>query len=97
MNVDRDPVHKVTTPPGSNGAGDVAVMLGALSVVAFWTFGLGVLLGVGAVVAGAGAVARARVAEADEPVPIEAVIGAVAGVGGIAAGLMFLAAALPHM
>lgn len=90
---DRDPVHKVTTPPGSNGAGDVAVMLGALSVVAFWTFGLGVLLGVGAVVAAA----VARAAKADEPVPIEAVIGAVAGVGGIAAGLMFLAAALPHM
>ncbi|MFZ2176193.1 MAG: hypothetical protein WAW17_19580 [Rhodococcus sp. (in: high G+C Gram-positive bacteria)] len=95
MNIDRDPVHKVTTTNGSNGAGDVAVMLGALSVVAFWTFGLGVLLGVGAVVAGT--VARARVAKADEPVPIEAVIGAVAGVAGIAAGLMFLAAALPHM
>lgn len=79
-------------PSGSARAkdlGDVALMLGALSLVAFWSFGVGVLLGLGAVVAAA--VARKRAVAAHQPVSVEAILGGLTGLVGITAGLLFLA------
>ncbi|SDD39180.1 hypothetical protein [Rhodococcus tukisamuensis] len=68
----------------------MALMLGALSLVAFWSFGVGVLLGLGAVVAAA--VARKRAVAAHRPVTVEAILGGLTGLVGITAGLLFLAA-----
>ena len=79
---------------GASGAspakdvGDIALMLGALSIVAFWSFGIGVLLGMGAVFAAV--VARKRALAAHRPVTVETVLGALCGIAGIVAGLFFL-------
>lgn len=69
---------------------DASLLLGALSVVTFWAFGLGLILGVGAL--GFGAVAL-RTADADR---MDAGIGVAAGAVGIVAGLIFLSATLPY-
>ncbi|MDI9935196.1 hypothetical protein ACVH9Z_10050 [Rhodococcus opacus] len=90
--------RKHPVPAGSareNAAGDLAVMFGALSVVAFWAFGVGVLLGLGALVVAA--VARDRARATQEPIPVEAVLGVLAGLAGITAGVLFLAAVLPNL
>ncbi|WP_374212591.1 hypothetical protein [Rhodococcus tibetensis] len=75
---------------------DVSVMLGALSIVMFWMFGFGMLLGAGAIATGIVA-ARHPSVEADESTSLEALIGILTGAFGIALGIVFLAAALPHM
>ena len=75
---------------------DLSIMLGSLSIVMFWTFGFGILLGVGAVAAGIVA-NRHPAVEGNEPKALEALLGTLAGAFGIAAGLVFLAAALPQL
>lgn len=65
---------------------DASVLLGALSVVTFWSFGVGILLGLGAVVAGGLAT---RVPDADRS---DTIIGILTGAVGIAVGALFLSA-----
>ncbi|RVW09065.1 hypothetical protein EGT67_12980 [Prescottella agglutinans] len=75
--------------------GDTSIALGALSVITFWTFGLGIVLGIGAI--GAGVVATRSVTVGDgEPRSLEAVFGILSGVFGVVAGVIFLAVAGPH-
>ncbi|QSE87509.1 hypothetical protein JWS13_02120 (plasmid) [Rhodococcus pseudokoreensis] len=71
-------------------------MLGALSIVTFWAFGVGVALGVGAVVAGIVA-ARQPDVQDNESASLKALLGMLAGVFGIVAGVIFLASALPNL
>lgn len=71
-------------------------MLGALSILTFWMFGLGILLGAAAI----GTALAAR--RPDTPDAIWAttpcgVVGILTGIAGIAFGAVFLTAALPHL
>ena len=75
---------------------DASIMFGALSIVTFWMFGFGILLGAAALVTGALAARRPDVAD-HESTCLEALLGMLAGVFGIAAGLIFLGSALPHL
>lgn len=87
---DQHPDRAVATGSArAKDVGDVAVMLGALSIVAFWSFGIGVLLGLGAVVTAV--VARRRALAAHRPVTVETFLGAACGIAGMGAGLIFLA------
>ncbi|MDV7352567.1 hypothetical protein R4282_05975 [Rhodococcus oxybenzonivorans] len=85
-----------STRPLGAYCSDVSVMLGALSIVMFWMFGFGILLGAGAIATGIVA-SRNPSVEADESTSLEALIGILTGAFGIAVGIVFLAAALPHM
>ncbi|QYA99917.1 hypothetical protein I1A62_01850 (plasmid) [Rhodococcus sp. USK10] len=69
--------------------GDAAMMWGGLSVVLFWAFGLGVVLGAVAVVAGVTALWGRPPGGAD-PTARDALAGIAAGAVGIALGLLFL-------
>ncbi|MCA1006870.1 hypothetical protein LCL87_14180 [Rhodococcus hoagii] len=71
---------------------DTSIALGALSVITFWTFGLGIVLGLGAV--GAGVVASRS--EESEPKSLEALFGILSGALGVVAGLIFLLVAAPQ-
>ncbi|WP_430332966.1 hypothetical protein [Rhodococcus sp. ACT016] len=74
---------------------DTSIALGALSVITFWTFGLGIVLGLGAI--GAGVVAaRSEVVGDDEPRSLEALFGILSGALGVVAGVIFLAVAGPQ-
>ncbi|WP_124395452.1 hypothetical protein [Rhodococcus wratislaviensis] len=87
-----------TRPPRPLGenCSDLSIMLGALSIVMFWTFGFGILLGAAAI--GTGIVAnRHRAVEENESKALEALLGILTGALGIAAGLVFLTAALPNL
>nr|WP_271214048.1 hypothetical protein [Rhodococcus wratislaviensis]GLK41346.1 hypothetical protein GCM10017611_82220 [Rhodococcus wratislaviensis] len=75
---------------------DFSFMLGSLSIVMFWMFGFGILLGAGAIAAGIAAFRHPAV-EGNEPKGLEALLGILTGACGIAAGLVFLAAALPNL
>nr|WP_271211856.1 hypothetical protein [Rhodococcus wratislaviensis] len=75
---------------------DISVMLGALSIVMFWMFGFGIVLGVCAIAAGIAA-NRHPAVEGSEPKSLEALLGILTGAFGIAAGTVFLTAALPHL
>ncbi|WP_172651003.1 hypothetical protein [Rhodococcus opacus] len=75
---------------------DLSFMLGSLSIVMFWMFGFGILLGAGAIAAGIAAYRHPAV-EGNEPKGLEALLGILTGAFGIAAGLVFLAAALPNL
>ncbi|MBC2640761.1 MULTISPECIES: hypothetical protein [unclassified Rhodococcus (in: high G+C Gram-positive bacteria)] len=87
-----------TRPPRPLGeyCSDLSIMLGSLSIVTFWMFGFGILLGAGAIVAGIAA-DRNPGLEGNESNSLEALLGIFAGAFGIAAGLVFLAAALPNL
>ncbi|MFF2112479.1 hypothetical protein [Rhodococcus koreensis] len=74
---------------------DAAIMFGALSIVMFWMFGFGIILGGAALVTGALSLRRPDVTD-DESTSLEVLLGVLAGVFGIAAGLIFLVCALPH-
>lgn len=75
--------------------GDTSIALGALSVITFWTFGLGIVLGIGAI--GAGVVAsRSEVVVDGEPKSLDALFGILSGVFGVVAGVIFLAVAGPQ-
>ena len=71
-------------------------MLGALSVVAFWTFGFGILLGVGAVVAGVISIWDRGLGPTDTHLQ-DAVIGILSGVFGVAIGIVFLITTWPNL
>ena len=71
---------------------DASIALGALSVITFWTFGLGIVLGLGAI--GAGVVASRS--EESEPKSLEALFGILSGALGVVAGLIFLLVAAPQ-
>ncbi|WP_043824826.1 hypothetical protein [Rhodococcus opacus] len=75
---------------------DAAIMFGALSIATFWMFGLGIALGAAALVAGALALRHPDIAD-HESTSLEALLGMLAGVCGIAAGLIFLVSALPNL
>lgn len=75
---------------------DISVMLGALSIVMFWMFGFGIVLGVCAIAAGIAA-NRHPAVEGSESKSLEALLGILTGAFGIAAGTVFLTAALPHL
>ncbi|KOS55944.1 hypothetical protein [Rhodococcus rhodochrous] len=80
---------------GDKGA-DLALMLGALSIVTFWTFGFGILLGAAAVGTGIAATRRPTVFT-DEAKSLDALVGMLTGIFGILAGVVFLSWALPHL
>ncbi len=66
-------------------------MLGALSVVMFWAFGVGVVLGVAALITAMIVVVDHRSGVTSGPAAIqEATIGACTGITGIVAGCYFL-------
>ncbi|MFC9361927.1 hypothetical protein ACFTZB_35800 [Rhodococcus sp. NPDC057014] len=83
------------TPRRGTRLSDAAIMFGALSIVTFWLFGFGIILGGAALVTG-GLSLRRPDATGNESTSLEALLGMLAGVFGIAAGLMFLVCALPH-
>ncbi|MFM1728790.1 hypothetical protein ABI214_25285 [Prescottella soli] len=66
-----------------------------MSVITFWTFGLGIVLGVGAVGVGVAA-SRSGVVGDREPNSLEALFGILSGAFGVVAGVIFLAVAGPH-
>ena len=75
---------------------DAAIMFGAVSIASFWTFGFGIILGAAALVTGALAVWHPDVAD-HESTSFEALLGMLAGVFGLAAGLIFLISAWPNL
>lgn len=70
---------------------DISLAMGAVSVIAFWSFGFGALLGLAAVVTGA------LSTQADEPNLRDSAIAIVTGAVGLIAGSLFLMSALPNM
>lgn len=83
-------------PITSDEYSDTALMLGALSILTFWMFGLGILLGaaaIGTVLAGRGPDTPGH-DPSDNSVGI---VGILTAISGIAFGVVFLTAALPHM
>ncbi|AOW91771.1 hypothetical protein BFN03_01185 [Rhodococcus sp. WMMA185] len=65
-------------------------MFGALSILMFWTFGFGIVLGIAALAAGALAIRDSL--EASETPSFDALVGILTGFLGIAAGIFFLVA-----
>lgn len=78
-------------PPASpkNGMGIAALILGIISVLAFWTFGFGILLGIVAVIIGI--VGRNRAKRLEATNKGVATTGLVFGILGIIAGAVFIA------
>ncbi len=78
-------------PPASpkNGMGIAALILGIVSVLAFWTFGFGILLGIVAVILGV--VGRNRAKRLEATNKGVATTGLVFGILGIIAGAVFIA------
>ncbi|MBT1192955.1 DUF4190 domain-containing protein [Rhodococcoides kroppenstedtii] len=78
-------------PPASpkNGMGIAALILGIISVLAFWTFGFGILLGIVAVILGI--VGRNRAKRLEATNKGVATTGLVFGILGIIAGAVFIA------
>lgn len=78
-------------PPASpkNGVGIAALILGIISVLAFWTFGFGILLGIVAVILGI--VGRNRAKRLEATNKGVATTGLVFGILGIIAGAVFIA------
>lgn len=101
-----DPAHPEPTEPAEPAApaerlrlrrpgSDTAIALGALSVVTFWTFGLGIVLGLAAI--GTGVLAsRSEDVEDSESKSLEALFGILAGTFGVAVGAVFLVVVAPH-
>ncbi|PTR32310.1 hypothetical protein C8K36_1011362 [Rhodococcus sp. OK519] len=92
---ERPPILEAVTAYLRRSGGDASIALGALSVITFWTFGLGIVLGAGAIVSGVVA-ARARTPDDAEPRSLEPLFGILSGALGVAAGLTFLAVAGPQ-
>ena len=83
-------------PITSDEYSDMALMLGALSILTFWMFGLGILLGAAAI--GTALAARRPDTPGHDPGDNTAgVVGILTGIAGIAFGAVFLTAALPHL
>ncbi|MFC1473887.1 hypothetical protein [Rhodococcus qingshengii] len=83
-------------PINSDEYSDMALMLGALSILTFWMFGLGILLGAAAI--GTALAARRPDTPGHDPRDNAAgIAGILTGLAGIASGIVFLTAALPHL
>ncbi|KAB2584142.1 hypothetical protein BS297_17115 [Rhodococcus erythropolis] len=83
-------------PITSDEYSDMALMLGALSILTFWMFGLGILLGAAAI--GTALAARRPDTPRHDPGDNTAgIVGILTGIAGIAFGAVFLTAALPHL
>jgi hypothetical protein len=80
----------------SEEVSSVAALLGAFSIVVFWTFGFGIVLGAGAITAGVYAVRHPAIAS-NESKSLEALVGILTGAFGINIGTFFLLAAFPHL
>lgn len=83
-------------PITSDEYSDMALMLGALSILTFWMFGLGILLGATAI-GTALAARRPDTPGRDLGDHTAGVVGILTGIAGIAFGVIFLTAALPHL
>ncbi|BBE48770.1 hypothetical protein RE2895_57010 [Rhodococcus erythropolis] len=83
-------------PITSDEYSDMALMLGALSILTFWMFGLGILLGAAAI-GTALAARRPDTPGRDLGDNTAGVVGILTGIAGIAFGAVFLTAALPHL
>ncbi|MFC9549967.1 hypothetical protein ACFTWF_03865 [Rhodococcus sp. NPDC056960] len=85
------PHHPSSARYGRRGSRlpSVSILMGVLSIGAFWVFGLGFALGLGAVACGALATLRPAVAD-DEAASLRALLGVVAGVAGIIASAIAL-------
>ena len=75
--------------PQSNGLSTASLVLGILSIVGFWTFGIGVLFGIAAVVLGV--MGRNRSRTQDGASTGRATAGIVTGVLGMLGGALFVA------
>ena len=83
-------------PVTSDEYSDMALMFGALSILTFWMFGLGILLGAAAI--GTALAARRPDTPGHDPGDSSAgIVGILTGIAGIAFGAVFLTAALPHL
>ncbi|ANS26294.1 hypothetical protein R1CP_07865 [Rhodococcus opacus] len=75
--------------------GQVSLLCGVLSVALFWAYGIGVIVGVGAVMAGITAYRTGR--RTPHRMPVDVAAGITAGITGIVNGLLlFLAVVLTH-
>ncbi|MFJ7624285.1 hypothetical protein ACIQYZ_36475 [Rhodococcus erythropolis] len=83
-------------PITSDEYSDMALMLGALSILTFWMFGLGIILGAAAIGI-ALAARRPDTPGRDLGDNTAGVVGILTGIAGIAFGAVFLTAALPHL
>lgn len=83
------------TPITSSEYSDMSMMFGALSILTFWMFGLGILLGAAAL--GAGLSARRPDTAGHNCGDGHGAIGILTGTAGIAFGIVFLTAAVPHL
>lgn len=83
-------------PITSDEYSDMALMLGALSILTFWMFGLSILLGATAI-GTALAARRPDTPGRDLGDNTAGVVGILTGIAGIAFGAVFLTAALPHL
>ncbi|WFR71010.1 hypothetical protein P9209_16590 [Prescottella defluvii] len=98
---DSDPTEEKSPPFATmvrwlgRAGSDTSIALGALSVITFWTFGLGIVLGVGAIGVGVAA-SRSEAAGDSEPNSLEALFGILSGAFGVLAGVIFLAVAGPQ-
>ena len=78
-------------------------MLGALSVLLFWAFGFGILLGAGAITTGIFALRRHPKKSGGHPLsnarqlPWDAIVGLFTGVIGLALSGWFFVVVLPNM
>ncbi|MDJ0105337.1 hypothetical protein QM646_02890 [Rhodococcus erythropolis] len=83
-------------PITSDEYSDMALMLGALSILTFWMFGLGILLGAAAI--GTTLASRRPDTPGHDPRDDTAgIAGILTGIANIASGIVFLTAALPHL
>ena len=81
------------TPPANNGFAIAALVLGILSILGFWTFGIGVVFGVLAVVFGLLGRNKAKEIAGDGKRGI-ATAGIITGAIGVVAGAIFFVAAV---
>ncbi|MEI4747814.1 MULTISPECIES: hypothetical protein [Rhodococcus] len=82
-------------PITSDEYNDTALMLGALSILTFWMFGLGILLGAAAI--GTALAGRRPDTPGHDPSDHSVgIVGILTAISGIAFGIVFLTAALPH-
>lgn len=80
-------------PPKSNGQATAALVLGIISIVLFWTFGFGIILGILAIVFGVLGRGRAReitAAGQSDGQSGRATAGLVTGVLGVVGGALFI-------
>lgn len=78
------------SPDADRRYGDHALMLGTLSILLFWTFGAGLLVGYAALIAGGMSTNSRSNIESASPIPVEPFLGMATGLIGIVTGAAFL-------